>query len=446
MPINRRKAEGYSGSNKERDVKTYQKDTTSTREEGTNSSSASNVDASYVQDFSKKNSPKLLHAILSFLFFPVLFHTYSATNNSLVLSTNISSSSSSHQCSYNELLQIRSQLVPELCVNNHERKTYWVQQCSLTVATKCPLATWLTEYYNILFSSHSSVAPFYGISIGCNSHRAIHHLKLATGDDRWNVTQWDAALSQESNHSIVNTCSSLYQVDATLEESMERQRRGEFICAEPDFKSFHYQRSVSKSLGYKELGFKIKYDPTYAQKGNRTDTVQKNKAQTSFELNKISKRRINVLRIDIQGYEADILFNTSSTVLRNVEYLEFGYHWSETWQKYHLYDVIEMLRKLHFTCYWAGDDRLWKITGCWMSYFDIKTWANIACVNVKKVPVLASIMENKFQNTLSEDKQWYWQDPKYPWKRIVKRAQFQVKDHVLMSTDEEQLKKKYIDG
>ena len=291
------------------------------------------------------------------------------------------------------------------------------------------------------------MAPFYGISIGCNSHRAIHHLKLATGDDRWNVTRWNTALNRDTNHSKVNTCSSLYQDDATLEEeSMERQRRGEFVCVEPDYKSFHNQQSVSKSIGYKELGLKIKYDANYAPKGNGTDSILKNKSQTSFHLNKISKRRIHVLRIDIQGYEADILYNISSDVLRNVEYIEFGYHWSATWQNYHLYDVIDMLRRLHFNCYWAGDDRLWKITGCWMAYFDIKTWANIACVNVKKIPVLASIMKNKFHNTLSEDKQWYWQDPKYPWKRIVKRAQFQVKDHVLMSTDEEQLSRKYIIG
>lgn len=122
MPINRRKADGLSGSN-EKEESFAQKDS------------------------GKKNRPKLLHAILSFLFFPVLFHTYTATINALVLSTNISSSSSSsHQCSYNELLQIRSQLVPELCVNNYERKTYWVQQCSLTLATKCPLPTWLAEY------------------------------------------------------------------------------------------------------------------------------------------------------------------------------------------------------------------------------------------------------------------------------------------------------------
>ena len=292
MPINRRKAEGLSGSSIEREVKTYLKDTTSTREEGISISSLSNVVTTHAQDSNKKNRPKLLHAILSFLFFPVLFHTYTATNNSLVLQTKKSSSSSSHQCSYNELLQIRSQLVPELCVNNHERKTYWVQQCSLTVATKCPLPTWLTEYYKILFSSHSSVEPFYGISIGCNSHRAIHHLKLATSDDRWNVTQWDTALSQESNHSIVNTCSSLYQVDAGEDTTVERQRRGEYICVEPDFKSFHYQRSVSESIGYKELGLKVKYDETYAQKGNKTDSKLKKEAQTSFELNEVSKRRI----------------------------------------------------------------------------------------------------------------------------------------------------------
>jgi len=155
--------------------------------------------------------------------------------------------------------------------------------------------------------------------------------------------------------------------------------------------------------------------------GNETSTLRK------------TKRTIHHLSIDVEGYDADVLLGAGPDLLKRVEYLEFEYNYMGSWGKQHLYDVISQLdgtstrsyngstgtdtdtnengnnnnnnnsNGLSFTCYWAGQRRLWRITGCWMRYYDIHTWANVACVNRKLVPKLASRMEAVFRTTLNED-------------------------------------------
>jgi len=136
------------------------------------------------------------------------------------------------------------------------------------------------------------------------------------------------------------------------------------------------------------------------------------------------KRTIHHLSIDVEGYDADVLLGAGTDLLNRVEYLEFEYNWMGSWTHQHLYDVVSYLdgsgkiyeaandgesetdsdsdARLSFTCYWAGQKRLWRITGCWMRYYDIHTWANVACVNRRLVPKLAANMEAVFRTTLSE--------------------------------------------
>ena len=142
-----------------------------------------------------------------------------------------------------------------------------------------------------------------------------------------------------------------------------------------------------------------------------------------------TKRTIHHLSIDVEGYDADVLLGAGVDLLKRVEYLEFEYNWMGSWGKQHIYDVISQLdgtstrsynsstgtdtdtnendndnsNGLSFTCYWAGQRRLWRITGCWMRYYDVHTWANVACVNRRLVPKLASRMEAVFRTTLDED-------------------------------------------
>ena len=65
--------------------------------------------------------------------------------------------------------------------------------------------------------------------------------------------------------------------------------------------------------------------------------------------------------------------------------------------------AISILDKLGFTCYWAGMEKLWRITACpFCQYLTHKFWANIACANRNLVPTLLDEMEKLFLNTIKE--------------------------------------------
>ena len=156
----------------------------------------------------------------------------------------------------------------------------------------------------------------------------------------------------------------------------------------------------------------------------------------------IEDHPINILSIDVEGFDGDVLLGASPAVLEQVEYLEFEYNWMGSWKDQHLADMVQMLDETaHMTCYWAGIDWLWRITNCWMQYYDIHSWSNVACVNRKLVPRLAKRMEAIFQRTLQEknNKQW----TVVP---ITTKVKKQLQDHELISTDPQTLAKKYYVG
>ncbi len=68
--------------------------------------------------------------------------------------------------------------------------------------------------------------------------------------------------------------------------------------------------------------------------------------------------------------------------------------------------MIEYLdRQFGFTCYWAGfNNTIWRITNCWLDYYEAHFWSNIACVNrnIEDVQDIADNMERLFMETLDK--------------------------------------------
>jgi len=107
---------------------------------------------------------------------------------------------------------------------------------------------------------------------------------------------------------------------------------------------------------------------------------------------------ISIFSIDVEGFYADVLVGTTADILKIVENIEFEYNWMRLWKNLHLFDVTKMLDEIaDMTCYWAGTDRLWRITKCWMTYFDIDAWSNVACVNRRLEEFFQSTLEGKRQ-------------------------------------------------
>ena len=110
---------------------------------------------------------------------------------------------------------------------------------------------------------------------------------------------------------------------------------------------------------------------------------------------------INILQIDVEGYDFDVLFGAGS-VLDSTHYLEFEYHRDGKWGNLHLQDAVRLLDGKGFTCYWSGENRLWRISGCYFEHYNyFHGWSNVACVH-RSQKILYDRMEKVFTDLLEE--------------------------------------------
>ena len=115
---------------------------------------------------------------------------------------------------------------------------------------------------------------------------------------------------------------------------------------------------------------------------------------------------IDFISIDVEGYDFDVLLGANETLPR-VRYLEFEYNWKGSWGKQKLSDATSFFKSHGFTCYWAGTEgHIWRITDCWLDYYDLHFWSNVACVNLNDpvIEPMARRMEQLFQETLAAGK------------------------------------------
>ena len=94
-------------------------------------------------------------------------------------------------------------------------------------------------------------------------------------------------------------------------------------------------------------------------------------------MDKVAKKKqrafIDLLSIDVGGFDFDVALGGKSTI-RRTKYLEFEYNWWGSWANQKLIDLLKMLDALHFTYYWAGRERLWRIDeSCWLVHYDFHT-------------------------------------------------------------------------
>ena len=96
-------------------------------------------------------------------------------------------------------------------------------------------------------------------------------------------------------------------------------------------------------------------------------------------------------------------------ILNQVRYAHFEYNKDGSWVTTKLSTLIGLLKNEGLVCYFAGsketDYGFWRITDCFLDYYDHRHWAQISCVNVKHddVKELAHGIETVFLKTLQKD-------------------------------------------
>lgn len=345
------------------------------------------------------------------------------------------------KCTRAQHEKIRTQLQPFECRITKDRP--FLHMCSYTRATKCPEQTWLDDFFkNLAMTQSRTSSSFLGLSVGCNKgFDALDTMRMGTANTAFDKERWRKAMN---NGGAVNIDRGNCRQDKSkqMDVSSWKQQKGEMHCIEPLTKTYERLEEATKSLKLNSLGFTASHyaiakesgkalfprthigasDTDYKRvnvgtenKGlsNCGNIVDKEKrADLCEEINVLSlddyvrshvqsKGPIHTLNIDVEGYDFDVLLGANEA-LKRTQYLEFEYNWKGSWAKQHLKDAIEMLDDLDFTCYWAGKNMLWRITGCWWDYYDYHHWSNVACVNRSQAK-LAVAMEGLFLKTLQDD-------------------------------------------
>ena len=89
-----------------------------------------------------------------------------------------------------------------------------------------------------------------------------------------------------------------------------------------------------------------------------------------------------ILTIDTEGSDALVLRGAAETLASGrVGFLEFEFHEFGPWRDEQLEDVIDRLDGFDYDCYWAGQRRLFPITGCWDASYAAHGWSNIVCAH-----------------------------------------------------------------
>lgn len=102
----------------------------------------------------------------------------------------------------------------------------------------------------------------------------------------------------------------------------------------------------------------------------------------SDKILKSTKQTIDILLIDTEGSDALVLEGAKGILSTgSVRMLVFEYHYNCPWANTTLGSVIENLSNLSYDCYFEGQKRVWKLTGCWDSLWEIRRWSNVLCLH-----------------------------------------------------------------
>jgi FkbM family methyltransferase len=342
----------------------------------------------------------------------------------------------------------------------------WTNKCSFSYASRCPASNWLTEYYTALhsqqhqqhqdpqsYSQHQRKA----LSVGCNKGMdAVNTLRMLAGDpaidkDAWRGTffgsksnapkqeefesgrcqqEFDAqfqvqvppptaaaAAVANSNYQKMNAA--VYCVEAMPVTAAKLHQTANTLKWQDRFHVIHAavgafdKESVlfpaSDTVGVENQGLSDCMGKKAAKTCQPVQQYTLDSLVDAFVLQSPQSDQnddiIDMISVDVEGYDWPVLLG-GVKALRRTRYVELEYNWRGDWSKHKLSAAIDTMKERGFVCYWAGDaGRLWRITDCWLTHYDLKFWANVACVNVllpdTVTPSLAERMEATFLDTVA---------------------------------------------
>jgi FkbM family methyltransferase len=347
------------------------------------------------------------------------------------------------KCSTRDFNTIRYQLPVDDCLRLQLKKPV-MNACSTSYATRCPDAFWFAEQYDtgriqstVEENAALSKAPL-AIYVGCNKAMdAVSTLRLISQDSRYSRSVWRdklydgkdvypgvcqqdnaedrpiSLLSEETTHrqalsqnAVVYCIEAMPSTaDSLLKTSLQLGWENNLVvtnAAMAKTDGVALFPNVEDTIGAETFGLGDCDIPKYK---HLCKEVPVSRLDTFTAKNVPDDAYIEFLSIDAEGYDFDVLSGGVDTLKRS-KYLEFEFHWTGSWKNYNLSTAIDLLKDTGFVCYWAGGNgHVWRITDCWLDYFNIHAWSNVACVNlaIPSTASLAARMERLFQETMGAD-------------------------------------------
>lgn len=313
---------------------------------------------------------------------------------------------------------IEKQLPSDKCIANENRP--WTNKCSFSFATRCPKATWVEDHYKL---NSIELDYFIGISVGCNKgFDALDTMRMGTFDADLDEESWRKARHDE----VVDVRCGLKNYKQFEVAPNMKPRAGEMHCIEALPTNFRTLKKTTEAMKFDKKGFIVSNlaiggedGKGYFPSGDGTmegienlslanceiDTSKCSKVNiftldTYVEKFVKSENAINHISIDIEGFDVDALYSGNKTLDRT-EYVEFEYNWMGSWSRNKLSDIIEYFDSKGFSCFWIGNDELWRITDCWFDHYQLHYWSNVGCAHRNRARSIYNNMELSFQRTLA---------------------------------------------
>ena len=332
------------------------------------------------------------------------------------------------QCTAAQFSRLAEQLPAGGC-NRFKDKAWRRTACSFSMATSCNDFVWFKKYH--AKNPPPYHVPFTSIHVGCNKgYQAVELLAVGSQDpSRYDWKQWKQVFVDGSPGEIEDrweTCPHAEIPSGTGISSGQVRA----YCIEPVPKNFERLSQTKAKMGWDDElrleqlvishntgeigvhnGDKIGVEGIGMANWAKSCAGEDPEDCTKVPVDQLDhwittsaagigpEDPIHYMSLGLQGYDFLALIGSGHT-LKRIQYLELQYHWFGNWESQSLKDMVIRMKRKNFVCYWAGDNKLWRLTDCYQEHYENRFYANIACVNAQLAPGLAKEMEDLFQKTL----------------------------------------------
>jgi len=335
--------------------------------------------------------------------------TSSATSSAT--SSSAGGNVSPEKCTAEQLALVSKQL-PE----HHFQVRPWHMVNIVVATTKSSYAynpILMREFYaSDQFKLHN-LHTFFGIVVGWqNDDVPADLLAIGSRDARFDTKSWNAKLNRQGLPPVAINSAAGIRPARVLVVNWDQPRR-----AQPPVPF----QSLADSFPLSKPGDKVAAE--LMMETIKPETINDDKAFFGLIKSKMPNKDgvvyddqpIHYLDITASNGQDIAIMKGFIPYIKNVRYIHFEYNKEGSWEspeRKKLSAVINDLKSIGMVCYFTGtrenDYDLWRITDCFLEYYEHHHYANIACVSAvhDDVKELAVRMEKKFLETLKKDQKF----------------------------------------